>query len=196
MHREEGPNSSLDWFCLFAFPKSFHLGNWYHSLMASVTLYYTKHSWTPASKQSRLIKIGTTKNVGVANKQLLLSINGDVSICASGCKILLLLRQSSEEPSLWLTHVILSPILGLCYVCESQDQQHINNSLLLTSGCLFVCFPVRIIQKPSRIYSKHWKENGARDIIQALAGQMQTHSISCSSALSWAGALSTPSLTI
>lgn len=124
-------------FCLIAFPNTFHLGNWYHFLMASVTLYYTKHSWTPASRQSRLSRIGTTKNIWVANK-LLLSINGDVSICASGCKIPLLLRQSSEEPSLWLTHVILSPILGLRCVRESQAQQHINNSLPLTSGCLFV----------------------------------------------------------
>lgn len=135
MHREEGPNSNLDWFCLLAFPNSFHLGNWYHFLMASVTLYYTKHSWTPAEQadQNRY-----NWNIWVANKQLLLSINGDVSICASGCKILLLLKQSSEEPSLWLSHVILSPIFGLCYICENEDQQHISNSLPLTSGCLFV----------------------------------------------------------
>lgn len=191
MNREDSPNSSLDSFCLVAFPNSFHLGNWYCFLMTSVspsvtfsvTCNYTQHSWTPASRQSRLINTGTTKNIWVANKQLLLLIMGDVSTCASGFKILLLLRQSSEEPSLWHTHIILSP-------CESQDQQHINNSLPLTSGCLFVCFPVRIIQKPSHTYSKHWKENWARDIIQALAGQMQTHRISCCSLLSWAGALS------
>lgn len=139
MHGEDSPNSSLDWFCLVAFPNSFHLGNWNCFLTASVTLYCTQHLWTPASKQSRLIKIGTTKNIWVANKQLLLLIMGDVSICASGSKILLLLRQSSEEPSLWLTHVILSPIPGLCYVCESQDQQHIDKSLPSHLGvCLFV----------------------------------------------------------
>lgn len=31
----------------------------------------------------------TIKNIWVANKQLLLLIMGDISICASGCKILL-----------------------------------------------------------------------------------------------------------
>lgn len=35
-------------------------------------------------------------------------------------------------------HIVLSPILGLHYIYESQYQQYINNSLLLTSGCLFV----------------------------------------------------------
>lgn len=39
----------------------FHLGNWCHLLMRFVNLYYSEHSWTQASKQNRLIKIGRTQ---------------------------------------------------------------------------------------------------------------------------------------
>lgn len=39
----------------------FHLENWYHLPMKFVTLYYSEHSWTQASKQNRLIKIGRTQ---------------------------------------------------------------------------------------------------------------------------------------
>lgn len=153
------------------------------SLMVSVTLHYTRHSWTAASRQSRLIKIGTTKNIWVTNKLLLL-INGGASICASGCKILLFkAKQWGTKP---LAHsLILPPSLASAV---SERARTSSTSITLHPSHLGVClFPARIRQNPSRIWSKHCKENQAGDTIQVLAGQMQTqtHIISCCSLLSW-----------
>lgn len=132
----------------------------------------------------------------MVTKQLLLLIMGDVYICASGCKILLLLRQSSGEPSLWLAlqQQLCYPVSHPWPPLRLGRAKTSSKSVTLYSSHL--CFKIRIIQKPSYICSKHWKENQARDIIQALAKQLQTNSASCCSSLNQAGALSTPSMSI
>lgn len=150
MHREEGSNSSLDCFFLLAFPNSFHLGNWYHFLMASVTLHYPKHSWTAASRQSRLIKTGTTKNIWVTNKQLLLLINGGVSVCASGCKILLLLRQSREEPSPGSLRLFCPPSLASAMSVRAKSS---STSITLYPSHLGVCL---FVSQPGSYRSPHY----------------------------------------